>query len=80
MLFLLHQIKIGMVRNLQVRAHSFTLFVLIYLIWPPIYATDYQWETTRPVKGEKLEDERFTGNFLRAVMQLAKEVSYAASL
>ena len=69
-----------MVQNLQVRAHSFTLLVVLYLIYLPIRVTDYQWETTRPVKGEKLEDERFTGNFLRAIMQLAKEVSYVAAL
>ena len=80
MLFLLHQIKIGMVQNLLVRTHSFTLSPLLYLIWLPICTTDYQWETTRPVKGEKLEDERFTGKFLRAVMQLAKEVRYFAAL
>lgn len=37
--------------------------------------TDYQWSTTRPVKGEALSDERFAGEFANTIMQLARTVS-----
>lgn len=46
-------------------------------LWPRYCApnTDYQWSTTRPVKGEALSDERFAGEFASTIMQLARTVS-----
>lgn len=35
---------------------------------------DYQWDTTRPVKGETLSDEWLAAGFANAIMQLAKTV------
>ena len=45
--------------------------------------TDYQWDTTDPVDGEKLEDEWFNAKFSDLIMELATKVSiliYVSSL
>lgn len=36
--------------------------------------TDYQWDTTRPVKGEKRSGEWVASGYANAIMQLAKTV------
>ena len=42
--------------------------------------SDYQWDTTDPVDGEKLEDEWFNAKFSDLIMELATKVSILAYL